>query len=647
MGQVWRAHDSQTNRVVALKVLPARSADDEELRERFRRECRAVAQLTEPHVIPIHDFGDIDGRLFLNMRLIEGTDLRSVILREGALTPKRAVAIITQVAGALQAAHDAGLVHRDVKPSNILLGADDFAYLIDFGIARAADDASLTQAGQTIGTLNYMAPEAIGAAVKTDARVDVYALACVLYESLTGRPPFSSTSGIPGLINEHLYTPPPQPSLGRPNIPAAFDAVVAKGMAKDPDERYQSTRELAAAARTAVGDSAVTIVESGVGRGGRPIKLSRKAIGLLAAAVVVTVVAAVAVTAWIWHPFGSAERKTSPITAAAPPAPANPNNLNADEIDLLKHAWTNSYNRASCRGVDAGGLAKATIVCAPNPSTGAPLANFYSFTSPDQLHKFFSTYTKLVNATSCPGDPPGPDGPAKDLDGKEVGRRACYLNKLANRRDPVPSTTVTHESTPVMADFQWIGSDGAEGPGGADGLDSFVYGLGGTDGDLPDHPSDPDFFTSADLDLLSLFSRTLGSQSGYTTTNCRHLDTTTSTKAELSCGSNPVTGYPNVYVFRYDDLGALRSSFDLTQRQRGAGCGAGHTNEAWFVNGHDVGRYTCLTDAATFRQPTPAILATNEDQLWLAEFSADRSGYPYPTPRNQQELLDWFKKVNG
>jgi len=165
-GQVWRARDSQADRVVALKVLPEHSADDEEPRERFRRECQAVAQLTEPHVIPIHDFGDVDGRLFLNMRLVEGTDLRTLIKQDGALTPTRAVAIIAQVAGALQAAHDVGLVHRDVKPSNILVCANDFAYLIDFGIAHASGDRTLTKAGETIGTAAYMAPEVIGTTEK-------------------------------------------------------------------------------------------------------------------------------------------------------------------------------------------------------------------------------------------------------------------------------------------------------------------------------------------------------------------------------------------------------------------------------------------------------------------------------------------------
>lgn len=243
MGQVWRARDSQTNRVVALKVLPAHSADDEESRERFRRECEAVAQLTEPHIIPIHDFGDVDGRLFLNMRLVDGKDLRTLIKQEAALPPSRAVAIIVQVAGALQAAHDVGLVHRDVKPSNILVSENDFAYLIDFGIAHASGDHTLTKAGETIGTAVYMAPEAIGAAVKTHSRVDVYALTCVLYECLTGQPPFTSDVGVQGLIAHHLHTPPPQPSVTKSDVPVAFDEVIAKGMAKNPDDRYASVHE--------------------------------------------------------------------------------------------------------------------------------------------------------------------------------------------------------------------------------------------------------------------------------------------------------------------------------------------------------------------------------------------------------------------
>jgi serine/threonine-protein kinase len=289
MGQVWRARDRQTNRVVALKVLPEHSAEDEEPRERFRRECEAVAQLTEPHVIPIHDFGDMDGRLFLNMRLVDGTDLRTLIKQEGALTPTRAVAIIAQIAGALQAAHDVGLVHRDVKPSNILVSDNDFAYLIDFGIAHASGDHTLTRAGETIGTAAYMAPEAIGAAVKTHARVDVYALACVLHECLTGKPPFSSDMGIQGMIAHHLHTPPPRPSASVPDVPTALDAVIAKGMAKDPDERYPTVRDLATAARAATGatDTASTVPPEQ-----RKVR-SRKVIAILTAAVVAIVLAAI------------------------------------------------------------------------------------------------------------------------------------------------------------------------------------------------------------------------------------------------------------------------------------------------------------------------------------------------------------------
>src|ERR1700757_1314588 len=158
MGEVWRAHDTDTDRIVALKLLPAGLSEDDDFKRRFRREAHAAARLNSPHVIPIHHYGEIDGRLFVNMRLIEGRDLQAV-LADGPMEPGRAVRIVEGVALALQAAHEVGLLHRDVKPSNILLDRNDFAYLIDFGIARAADETRLTKSGNAIGTFAYIAPE--------------------------------------------------------------------------------------------------------------------------------------------------------------------------------------------------------------------------------------------------------------------------------------------------------------------------------------------------------------------------------------------------------------------------------------------------------------------------------------------------------
>jgi serine/threonine-protein kinase len=183
------------------------------------------------------------------MRLIEGRDLLT-LLAEGPLDPARAVMIIEQVAKALHAAHKVGLVHRDVKPSNILIADDDFAYLIDFGIARAADETALTSTGGMIGTWHYMAPERFSTG-EVDARSDIYALACVLHECLTGSHPFPGAS-LEQQFAAHLTAPPPQPSITLPGVPQQFDTVIATGMAKDPDERYPTTVALARAARAAI-----------------------------------------------------------------------------------------------------------------------------------------------------------------------------------------------------------------------------------------------------------------------------------------------------------------------------------------------------------------------------------------------------------
>jgi predicted Ser/Thr protein kinase len=250
MGEVWRAHDSAIDRIVAIKVLPAYFSGNEEFQGRFRREAHAAARLDTPHVVPIHDYGEIDGRLFVSMRLIKGRDLDTV-LADGPLEPARAVRIIDQVAKALHAAHKVGLIHRDIKPSNILLDDDDFAYLIDFGIARAADETRMTKSGNTIGTFAYIAPERLDPQTEEDARADIYSLACVLYEALTGEPPFAGSTAA-HLIAAHLNTPPPRPSTTQPKVSAQFDAVIAKGMAKDPENRYATTVELADAARDAI-----------------------------------------------------------------------------------------------------------------------------------------------------------------------------------------------------------------------------------------------------------------------------------------------------------------------------------------------------------------------------------------------------------
>lgn len=249
MGEVWRAFDTRTDREVAIKVLPAHFGSDPEFEARFRREAHAAAGLKSPHILPIHDFGEIDGRLFVDMRLIDGHDL-AASLTDGPLEPQRAVRIVEHIAWALHTAHRAGLVHRDVKPSNILVDEDDFAYLIDFGIARAATDTRLTGTGAALGTWAYMAPERFRGE-DMGPSVDVYSLACVLCECLTGATPYP-TKNIEQIAAAHLFGQPPRPSAIRADVAAEFDDVVAKGMAKDPAERYSTTRELADAARSAL-----------------------------------------------------------------------------------------------------------------------------------------------------------------------------------------------------------------------------------------------------------------------------------------------------------------------------------------------------------------------------------------------------------
>lgn len=250
MGEVYRAFDTVRGRMVALKLLRADLAADPQYQERFRRESQIAARLQEPHVIPVHDFGAIGGVLFIDMRLVDGGSLRDMLQARGPLAPADAVAIVAQVASALDAAHADGLVHRDVKPENVLINADGFAYLVDFGIARGGGDPSLTGAGLPIGSYLYMAPERFNGDWVGPA-TDVYSLACLLYECLTGRTPFDFPEPA-AVMSAHLFSAPPRPSIMRRGVSRAFDGVIAKGMAKQPAARFVSAGELARSAAAVV-----------------------------------------------------------------------------------------------------------------------------------------------------------------------------------------------------------------------------------------------------------------------------------------------------------------------------------------------------------------------------------------------------------
>lgn len=244
MGQVYRATDTRKGRTVALKLLNPEFADDQVFRDRFLRESRVAARINDPHVVPIHDWGEIDGLLFIDMRLVTGRDLRAILVEQGSLAPERAVAILGQVADALDAAHLDGLVHRDVKPDNVLVDARDFTYLADFGLAQGTADTRLTTAGTAIGSFGYMAPERFGAD-EVGAAGDIYALACVLYECIAGTQPFASATNLERLIAAHLNAEPPRTGT-------ALDPVIVRGMAKNPRDRYPSAGALIDAARTAL-----------------------------------------------------------------------------------------------------------------------------------------------------------------------------------------------------------------------------------------------------------------------------------------------------------------------------------------------------------------------------------------------------------
>lgn len=315
MSEVYRAENPRLEKKVAIKVLSAELAGDQLFHERFLRESRMAASLEHPHVLPIFDAGEENGVPYIVMRYIEGPDLKELVEREGRLSLERVVTIIEQVGGALDSAHAKGLVHRDVKPANVLIdggtnGSGDHAFLSDFGVAKHSLTASgLTHTGHFVGTIDYVSPEQIEGK-ELDGRTDVYSLGCVLYESLAGIPPFDRDSNV-AMIYAHLLDAPPAISDQRIDLPAPIDAIVAKALSKDREERFQTCGALAAELRRAAAPAA----EATRAAGSTPLmtRLSEPA-----GAAPATVLAAGAATA-VPAPDTSAAAAPSPPTRRSDP----------------------------------------------------------------------------------------------------------------------------------------------------------------------------------------------------------------------------------------------------------------------------------------------------------------------------------------
>jgi serine/threonine protein kinase len=256
MAAVFRARDEQLGRVVALKILAPALAADQAFRQRFARESRAAAAVDDPHIIPLYEAGESNGVLFIAMRYVPGGDVRSLLFREAPLPPDRVAAIVSPVASALDAAHASGLVHRDVKPANMLLdsapGRPDHLYLSDFGLSKGSTGSvGLTGTGLFLGTVDYAAPEQINGHT-VDGRADQYSLGCAAFEMLAGEPPFRRDHGM-AVLAAHVTQPPPPLGSMRPGLPAALDAVFAKVLAKAPDDRYRTCGDFSDALRAALG----------------------------------------------------------------------------------------------------------------------------------------------------------------------------------------------------------------------------------------------------------------------------------------------------------------------------------------------------------------------------------------------------------
>ena len=370
MGVVYRATQLDLDRTVALKVIAAELLDDEEARQRFVQESRLAASIDHPHVIPIHAAGEQDGVPYLVMQYVAGDDARSLVRRDGPLPPARAARIVAQVGDALDAAHAAGLVHRDVKPANVLLAAGDHAYLSDFGLSRhVRSTGGPTRSGHWVGTLDYVAPEQIRGG-HVDARTDVYALGCVLFFLLTGVVPFRGEDDEARLW-AHLTESPPRASAANPSVPRAFDAVIERALAKAPDDRYPSAGDLGRAALAAAEGVRVKQPERAVASGAaapaetptRTTPRPRTRRRWRAPAVAALALGLAAVLLWPDGDLERAARQGTPPPATAQPTPFEPRVVDRVRVGRRPNAlvategrlWVGSFGASTIEAVDLRG----------------------------------------------------------------------------------------------------------------------------------------------------------------------------------------------------------------------------------------------------------------------------------------------------
>jgi serine/threonine-protein kinase len=300
---VYRAEHVRLGRAAALKLLTPRLGESD-FRDRFLRESKLAASLDHPNIVPVYDAGEDGEVLYIAMACVDGSDLKALLVAEGRLPLRRALRIVSQIASALDAAHGRGLVHRDVKPANILVARDDRSFLSDFGVVKEVAAVGTTRTGSFVGTIEYCAPEQIEGR-DVDARADVYALACVFYECVVGTPPFHRSSDV-AILNAHLHAPPPKLTKAAPDLPPALEAVLSKALSKSPLDRYASCGEFVAAVRAASTERRVHH---------RRLALS---LAMLAAAAAVGAGIAFAVASALRH---DPSARVTTVVAKAPPSP--------------------------------------------------------------------------------------------------------------------------------------------------------------------------------------------------------------------------------------------------------------------------------------------------------------------------------------